>query len=97
MMSYRLVGRQCFVYVQYNKIDFSQKQMRHFFNIFIQECRDPSIKNAVSPSKLAAAKNDARREWTHAEESRKRLQADVSRLHKSIEEAPVSKDQFLDR
>ena len=38
-----------------------------------------------------------RKEWTAAENKRKTLQIDVARLKKSIEDAPLSREQFVSR
>ena len=39
----------------------------------------------------------AKNEWTAAEKKRKTLSDEVTRLKKSIENAPVTRDQFLEK
>ena len=44
---------------------------------------------------LAAAKRDAKNEWTTAEDKLKRLRTEVKRIEKNIEESPVSKTHLV--
>jgi hypothetical protein len=67
------------------------------FDVLLAEIRDPQVKGTFSPSKLAAAKSDAKRELQATEEKRKILKNDVSRLQKSISDAPIAKDEFIRR
>ena len=66
------------------------------FDEVLSESRDPEIKRCFSPSKLAAAKADARREWQNAEDNKKKLSDDVARLKKQIADAPISKVQYVE-
>jgi len=67
------------------------------FDLVLEESRNPMIKNNISPLKLTAAKNEARKAWKEAEKNKKQLYETVQRIKKSIEEAPVSKTQFVKR
>ncbi len=46
---------------------------------------------------LASVKDLAKTEWTAAEKKKKTLADEVSRLKKSIENAPVTREQFVEK
>ena len=67
------------------------------FDQLLAEIRDPQVKGTFSPSKLVAAKQDAKREMQSTEDKRKQLKNEITRLQKSIADAPFTKEEFTTR
>lgn len=82
---------------QLEQAEMEAKEAKEEYNTVLQEMRDPDFLELYGAEKLASVKDLAKTELNNAEKKRKTLQQDVTRLEKSIEDAPMSRDQFIEK
>eukprot|EP01034_Spumella_vulgaris_P022760 gene22760-28919_t len=69
------------------------------YDTVLRDMRDPDFLEQLSAqqvTQLTSVKDRAKRDYAEAESKRKNLSQEVSRLRKTIADAPVSKEQFLE-
>lgn len=70
------------------------KSCREEYNCLLEESRDPYFRSEVGLNQLNSAKAEVKADLKAAESKRDYLKADVSRLKKSIQEMPVTLEEF---
>jgi hypothetical protein len=71
------------------------KEAKLEYDTVLKEMRDPDFIEQYGAEKLSTVKELAKTEWSSAEKKRKTMSEEVSRLKKSIENAPITREQFV--
>jgi hypothetical protein len=82
---------------QFDVAEKEAKEAKEEFHTLLQEMRDPDIIALIGAEKITRAKEQAKNDWNSKEKTRKTLQQDVARIEKQIRDAPMNRDQFVEK
>lgn len=73
------------------------KEAKEEYDTVLREMRDPDFIELYGAEKLSSVKEMAKTESTNAEKKKKMLAQETARLKKSIEDAPLTREQFIEK